>query len=354
MTIVAFPQTLFPNQALSFNGENAHVDMQVDAVDEKVGFTFHAPKDGDIQEIGIKLGPTIGAGIDVDVRIETVDLTTGYPSGTLWATNTNIVVSSVTSNQLITATLTANATVSQGDYVAVVCNIDALTSGNCKFRSQASTNRHQNSFPEAAINTGSWTASTSTPSPGIAVGYSDGTFPEIPGMWPIDGNLNRTYNSGSTPDEQGNIFQVPLRCRASGLWASLRSLANFDMVLYDTDGSTELMTIAHDGDVGGGSTDAAKGRLYYWKNPTGVVLEPNVNYRVAVRPTSVTDIMVHGQTVGKAEWFQMYGGGEACHQTSRTDAGSWAEQTKWRLDVGVIIDGFDIGGIPGSMSGGMQ
>ena len=79
-------------QGTASNGNAAFFAVGViDANDEKVAFVVLLQKAGDISTVHFRTG-TVTTGDDVLVRLETVDQTTGNPTGTLWGTTTSATV----------------------------------------------------------------------------------------------------------------------------------------------------------------------------------------------------------------------------------------------------------------------
>ena len=92
MVLVSIPITAFPEmppQATSTYGFTVSgASNLMDANGEKVANVFVATKTGNISKIYVRFG-TVTTPQDVDIRVESVDLTTGSPSGNLLAANTN-------------------------------------------------------------------------------------------------------------------------------------------------------------------------------------------------------------------------------------------------------------------------
>jgi hypothetical protein len=84
-------------------------------------YIFRAPKTGTITKVGFRT-VTVITGATVDVRLETVSATDGHPTGSLVGTNANAsqVIADTNDNVFFTVTLTAGASVTAGDVLAVV------------------------------------------------------------------------------------------------------------------------------------------------------------------------------------------------------------------------------------------
>src|SRR5580765_13275 len=85
-----------------------------------------AQEDMVISHVGFRVGTCTGSPT-ADCRIETV-ATTGLPSGTLWATNTNIVTGTLSTDTNVLNALTAAATITKGQVFAVKIAYNSGTS----------------------------------------------------------------------------------------------------------------------------------------------------------------------------------------------------------------------------------
>ena len=112
-------------------GDTAHSfsDIAMNTVSSSAGreceIVFEAPQDGDITGFGFRVDSITST--TVDVRLETVDTSTGLATGTLVDTNTNNTLA-ISSTGWKEVTFTAAATVSKGDLLAIV--ITDTTSGS--------------------------------------------------------------------------------------------------------------------------------------------------------------------------------------------------------------------------------
>ncbi|MFQ5804771.1 MAG: hypothetical protein ACE5JQ_17920, partial [Candidatus Methylomirabilales bacterium] len=308
-------------------------NMLIDASTEKAAGVFRAPKTGTISKVGFLTG-TVTTGATVDVRLETVDLANGDPSGTLLGTNSNgsQVIADTDDNTWFTTTLTTGVAVTKGDLLAVV--IANAGSGNMNIRNV----RYDFTGGYSDLFTAAWVKDND--SPGFGLEYSDGSYAYSPHVWPVSGlTSNLNFNSSSTPDERGLIFQLPFPFRVTGCWLTVDLDNAADVVLYDSDGSTALETLSLDPDV---RMDTAQ-RIFLLTFAGTQSLSANTNYRLVLKPTTTSNIRVSFFSVDAAAVMDALEGGQNFQYTERTDAGAWTETATDRPFVGLICDGFDDG-----------
>lgn len=311
--------------------------LLLDAAGEKAAFIFRAPKAGNIRKVGFRTNTVTTGVVDLDVRLETIDASTGLPTGTLWGTNTNglVTIADTDDNKFFVVTLTADATVAKDELVALVIvppgsgfnfNIASTIAGG--FASNMGT-------PYNALYTTSWAKTLSSAGNVGYIEYSDGSA--VPSDFlPVDTMASTLFNNGSTPDERGNLIQLPFPVRCSGIWASAGlSVANgaFDYVLYGPSG--QLAFVSNDSDISDGS---ATNRWTYRQFTTPVELLPDTNYRAVVKPTTTNNIVLYSFTTLTAAMMAAIA--PNIQHTERTDAGSWTETNNRFSCIGLILDGY--------------
>lgn len=302
----------------------------INADTKKHAFILQAPKTGNIHKILFRSN-TAATADTFDVRVETVDATTGDPSGTLWGTNTNATVNVNAAGTVFTATLTADAAVTIGDIFAItwVPTAGSVSVSFCMFNDVLS------GFPYTDLYGGaSWTKATSAPVVGIE--YSDGTYHAMPGTFPFSALNTNTYNSGSTPDERGLKFQLPCPCTVSGFWVDMDNDGDLTVKLYDSDGSTVLQSLAIDKDLRANTNYSVQ--LYRFAATQALLA--NTYYRLTLVP-GASNVTSADFDVPSAAALDQIGGGQNFHHTQRTDAGAWTDTTTKRPFMGLIVNGFD-------------
>jgi len=320
----------------------------LDAASEKAAFVFRVGKTGTVSKVGFCTA-TVTTGATVDVRLETVDLTNGNPTGTLLGTNSNgsQVIADIDDNTWFTVSLTTAVAVTRGDLVAVVIVNPSGSPGNLNIRA---VEYNRLIFPYSVIFTTVWAKQATDRNPTCSLEYDDGSYAVHPGVVPIKTRTTRSFGSSSTPDERGLIFQFPFPVRVAGAWAYLDADEAVDIVLYDSDGTTALQTISLDKDVRAANLVATQ--IYPFD--TTSELSANTNYRLVIKPTTTTFIRVMDFTIDTAAIMDSFEGGQNFHHTERTNAGSWTETTTLRPMMGLLLDAFDdgAGGAASILSGG--
>jgi len=161
--------------------------------------------------------------------------------------------------------------------------------------------------------------------------------------WPFTGatDYGAAINSGTTPDEFGLRFRLPSSSCSSYsvagvLVSGLLGTGDWDLVLYDSNGTTELQNITIDKDQ---IYNAASWPHHVYFNETTLsALLPNTYYRVTLRPTS-------GTNMGTTHYWTLKSAGDRNALTNqaadinwceRADAGAWTD-TDTRLPVMQLI-----------------
>jgi hypothetical protein len=187
-----------PYLGANSNPNRSTTQMLIDAAGEKAGWVLRAPKTGNIRKVGFGLY-TVTTGATMDVRIETVDMSTGFPTGTLWGTNTNAsqVILDTDDYKWFTTQLTSDAAVTRNDLIAVVIVNPQTSYGNMIIPVFSDDSRQ---LPYSAWYQAAWSR---LGGPIMALEYSDGSYESIPGIWPIKATNTVTFNSGSTTKLRG-------------------------------------------------------------------------------------------------------------------------------------------------------
>lgn len=311
--------------------------LTIDAADEKIALIFRAPKSGSLTGGVFHVGNVV-TGATLDFRLETVDDTTGAPTGTLRATNTNAaqVVQDTDDNTGFQVTFTAPVAVTIGELLSLVIVNPVVSPGNMQLNGL--TEAAPGGFPyRSQYLTGAWVASASSPC--FAPTYSDG-YVAFADVWPIKAVNSTLWNSGSNPDRRGLRFQLPFAARCTGCWlvGMGTSGSDMDIILYDTDAITALVTATLDKDVHGATTNARL-RHVCW---APVELAAGVFYRLIGLPKDVTNTKLHDFDVLAAAVMDAIPGGQNCHYTTCNGApaneASWTQTLTKRPWMGLWLD----------------
>ena len=324
----------------------------LDAADEAIGNVFSVPKSGNIRKIHTACRTTT-TGATMEARVET--LSAGFPSGTLWGTNTNgtLVVNNTDDNVILTFTLTADAAVVAGDTLAVIVKNPTVSFGNINF-ALAPADTDNTGLPYGVANTtGSYAAFSQNAPLVMALEYDDGTIVGIDAVNPPCTALTAiTINTGTTPDVAGLRFQFveTVSCSGAWIWMDLDGDAKIQLVdtAWDgTDGDVLAMATV-DSDNRNGTTP----RIFRVRFPS-VVLSPATPYRLVVNPTSVTSVALYDSTTSSsalmAAWATNFCTTTAKDPNDDTDWTNYNSGTFRQPYIGLVVEGFDIAS--GSPSG---
>lgn len=184
--------------------------------------------------------------------------------------------------------------IAHGDLIAIVLEMTARNGTdalNVRTTISATGIPSVGLFPYGSSDTGSPTKTNAVL--WACLIFDDGTAGWIEGL-PILTQQALTqstaaFNTGTTPDEYGMLFQVPFRARlgwASFVISNVASADDFEMVLYsDPLGTpTVVRTVTVDADlVSNISTHPFVGSF-------ADILEPNTDYVLAIRPTTANSL----------------------------------------------------------------
>lgn len=322
----------------------SRVDLTIDAAGEKVAFVFRVPKTGDIDRVSFRV-QAVTSSQTLRVSLETVD-GSGNPSGTDYGGSAPGTQTSPAVGTSYEVTLATPASATEGDYIAAVIQFDSSVGNLAISQGSISANVAGSSYP--VHYTASWAKQARQPM--LSIRYDDGTYGFISAIPPCLFS-SAGFNTGSTPDERANKFILPAPLQVCGMYAYINAGNTMDMVLYDS-GGTALETVSNDPNS---RQSAAQLYTLFPFAPRDLTAG---TYYVAVKPTSGSNITAYWVELLATGHLAGLHGGTNIHYASRTDAGSWNDNTSLRLKAGLVVSGVDAGGgggsgIPGNLLGGM-
>lgn len=302
----------------------------IDATGEKIAFMGY-PQSQDIGKslvsVGFRFGPvTKAGGSALTVSHQDVSLTVGPPEqpdevidGQAAIANANAAF--VSSAWIDVAAFDVPRTITAAPF-AIVIEYDVA--GRLGADSVILTGHNSvsanvvNSIGTASLKTASWAAIGNLQN--ILFVFGDGTFGSFLDAYPCE-TLNITaYNTGSAVDEFALEFTVPVPIKVNAVWVSavVPANSNPDIVLYD--GITVMTTVSIDANLAGSTSIPRPIRVPL---PTEQQLDPGHTYRLALKPTTATNVTVYDFTVNNANHLQAWPGGTAFYLATRVDAGAW-------------------------------
>ena len=337
----------FPDHITGGGSTPAYLALLLDASGEQAGAVVQAPKTGAVRKIHWRT-MAVTTPTDTDVRLETVSASTGKPSGSLFGTNTNgtQISGNITANTWMTTTLTADASVTVGDMLAIV--IAPTGSPNFEVARLSSSIVIGQQLTYTILKSGgTWGSVSGNAAPVVALEYSDGSFAYMLAT-PFSAISATVTSSTSTPDEIAMKFTAPFACSVNGFRALLNIAGSTSItaVLYDSNSSVlSSITIDTDQTAQGAPLDLTG----LFTSPT--TLTRGEVYYLALKPGTSTSHTIYAFSVASVAILDQMSGGQAFHYAERTDAGAWSATTTKRPLFSLLISSIDDGTGSGSGSG---
>ena len=366
MSLVTVAKLLLPPPWLEGDGALSTLN----AADDRIAFVVTVPKSGVLDKFEFLIGDpvSVNAASVIRVSFRVVVGATGEPAGGADQyrdiLGSALLASTWISPGLMTDTGAdggAKRTVTRGDLIVLVIEYQSFTAADSfpvsttGGRSTAGMSGSSDGFPYNLFQaSGSWSKTTVDEFPAFALLYDDGSYgsPLAPGHVLSAASSAPTYNTASTPDERGNRFTLPFPVRATGAWVSVRSVldtADFEVVLIDTDESTELEAVAVDGAHSADNTITTP-RFIPFATPQELTDIDGV-YRLTVRPTTVNNVKIQNAVVANAAMMESLFN-KNFHGTSRVNLGAWTDAPRSFYHVGLVLDAIEEGSGGGGGGGG--
>jgi hypothetical protein len=308
----------------------------LDTAGEYHGLVFQAPKTGNLRSFGLMVSVATGSPT-ADFQFETVDASTGLPTGTLFATNTSKTGVSITATWMEPGDFTADASVTKGQLLAAVCRYASGTTFTVRIEGSARSFLPYHVFNGAKTSTGLST---------IAVKYSDGTYEYIPGTEPVSAMTGTAFGSGTNPNHRGAAWTATVPMRCMGGWIVTNNNGDYEFIIAtnawdgtaDNDGSSNL-TIAVDKDQIGSTAP-----VFLLSSGTLDFAASSV-YRAVCKPGATTVTTYHG-VVNAAAIMDQFELGQAFALTTAnnpTGSGDWTGTATGMPLTGFWVDSVDNG-----------
>jgi hypothetical protein len=299
------------------------------------------------------------------IGIQDVDTTTGSPGRPDGTYDVHSVVTTAadtspaltTISSLVAATpTTGTKTMSHGDLISVVVTLVTVGSSpaasvSIMHQTNSDLGGSSPALPFSVSNTsGSWAASSSGPV--VLIVASDGTYGTLDGVGAIGQFTTVSFSDSTNPDENGNIFQVPFACKASGIMfagAALGATGDFQYDLTSTPLGTPASLIsgpiAIPAESVGGSTTAA----YRFLFPAEVALAANTDYCVSIKATAAGNVSMYGLTLPNAGARVLMPGGTTTFGATRNGgSGAYSTSSTVIRAICVLVSAYEISAGGGS------
>jgi hypothetical protein len=317
--------------------------LVIDATGEKVAFcgrVFFPSRTGtkDIRTLGFRFGTvTKAGGSALTVSLQNVlNAGAGYPMVPDETQDQTVAIANadaafVSNTWLQTGNLSADRTVAFGELVAVVLEYDGsgrLGADTVMLSGLAAQNAGPTHGATGVLKTASWAAQATIPN--LILGFSDGTFGTLQGAFPFSALASVSYHSGTAGADEYALeltFPGPVKIDGGGgTWGLTNSSTDVELICYD--GTTPMTdgTAVIDADYGA----TASVRPGVGPFAAMLSLAANTTYRLALKPTAASAVLLSYIDVAAAGHFQAHVGGEAWAMTSRVDGGAWAAPTATR------------------------
>ena len=306
----------------------------LDAAGEYVAFVFVAKQAMTISHIGFRAGFGTGSPT-ADIRVETIDAATGLPSGTLWATDTNIVTGTLVNNTFSLFALTAPASIAAGQIFAIKI---AYNSGTTLVISGISGTVGARGLPYAVLNTGTPTK-TALANMLMVLGSSTTEFYTMRGLLPVNTITNANFNN-TDGAKRCMRFRTPFPCRVRGILIPASAQTGDFNIRLEDDAGNELSSSSTAFEGNAQISTNAGSLILYFDNP--VVLAKDTWYRAAVEPSSSTNVNFSFVAAPAADYLKAFPGGQNATYASFA-SGAWTDTTDQAALMDILIDQFDDG-----------
>lgn len=350
MAFVTIPETHWPNKPATWATTpnlGASTNLDLNGTGQWVAWVGQVKQAATIDRYFFRVGGAT-TGCDALVRVETVDTSTGLPTGTLVHANATDAVTITSGAADYANNFDGTFSLTQGQLIAFVISVSSGTPSGVNFAFWDDDGAAVG-FPYLIDFDASATL-RSTLSICAGLGISGSGAMPLPKMWPINAVSNETYNSGSAPDTIGNRIVVDAPIRVAGVYCWTDQDGDATIKLYGTDGATVLASAA----LYTAIPPITSSQLCEVRFTSSVELAAGT-YWLAVEATTGTSIGLSTITFVSSTWRSgsPFGADKityaACTQTP-TNTGSWTVTETKQAMLGLIIDGVDDGASSGGQT----
>lgn len=334
MTLQTLPgKYAYPGLSEHFPSGTGTTQINLTGSGHYVGYVVRGPLT--VSHVWFRTG-TVSSTPVGEVRCEAVDMSTGFPIGSLFATDTNITTGALASNTAYYLQLTAPLTLFDGEYAWVGVY---WTSGNININGvQSGELRAAMQFPYRAHNVG--TPTKATLATGIlALGTGASSFNNVRGLLPLTAASGNTFNN-TNGARRGLRAQLRHKARIWGLrFYNSSQTSDFYAKLFNDAGTLLTSSGLFDGNL----TAAGASGVVYCPFTTPIDVDALTYFRAVVEPDSAGNVNLTTLTLPGAAYRQATPAGEDGHYTTYASS-AWDDTNTAILPcLDVLFDKLDDG-----------
>lgn len=318
--------------------------LTIDGADEAVAGIYRITSsfpDTALSLIRVQMYIATMSAADLECRVETVNTSTGLPTGTLFSAGAT-VTQTVSTTAFHSFTFGSAVALSEGDIIAIVIKQPTTSFGNHQIQRLLRTNLRWH-VPYIAWNTGSYAKRLESPAWTLALTGDTRAEVFAPGV-PTHNNNPASISTGLTYNEVGIKFTPSAAFEVNKMWYSVASsVADCTARLY-ADGTQLWEEDIHD------AVSNSNSQIGVFPIPK-TTLDPTKVYRLTIRNDTANTRTVAGLIVNATKDLIQLCGTENCHRTKRQGSGSWTDETNGWAEIGLIESGLDNSGGGGGGSG---
>lgn len=323
-------------------GQSGASSSTISAAGHQFAVLVQALSAGNIRKIRFRTS-TVTTGATVRASIQGISGTTGDPDGTIANSGNSSATVSVADTDdntwKTTADFTTDYTVANGDRFFVVLDFPS-TPGNMQI--SRSTAGGPNNFNYVDVYATSWTKTSSTAN--VLLEQSDGTFLPCIGIYPMLASSNVNFNSSSNPNQRALrfVYDVPVRLWGVWFWSNNFS-GDAEFILYEGGGASDTTPLATTAEQDKDVKHSSSTQPCYFQFATPVDLTAGTVYRLALTPTTTTNVgyTAPNAAVSNASLAAL-GNGTEWYSSTR-NGGNWTDATDTPAAIFPVVSGADNG-----------
>jgi hypothetical protein len=307
------------------------------------GLVLRAEEDMTISHVGFRCNSATGSPT-CNIRIETVNSSTGFPTGTLWATNTECTTVALSTGSWQVTALTASATITKGQYYALIFQKTATgTNFAVTYVGNSFIGATSGSIPQRVANTTGSAVHVAPPYLFVAaLGSSLTTFYNVNGLSVFHTPTNISVTSTST-QAMAMKFVAPFKARISGIkFLETSNAAGADWTAAILDSSGNVLS----------SSSTAHDATYHYTSITSptqnmrlankVTIDAGSTYYAAIIPDTTTAVTAVRIASPGSDFNSLMPGAGACFAATRSGS-TWTDFANQYIPIEIMIDQLDDG-----------